>query len=100
MVQDMLFSSISINELENRIVNRLIIELGAVSTNSNPTPQTDDLITAKQVSKLLGVSLVSIHKWKKDGKLKFYRFGTRIRFKKSEVLQTDKDKSSKRANFQ
>ena len=100
MVQDMLFSSISINELENRIVNRLITELGAVSTNSNPTPQADDLITAKQVSKLLGVSLVSIHKWKKDGKLKFYRFGTRIRFKKSEVLQTDKDKSSKRANFQ
>ena len=54
-----------------------------------PKETIEDFITAKEVSIILGISLVTLHKWKKDGKLKFHRFGSRIRFKKSEILNTD-----------
>jgi len=43
-------------------------------------------MTRKEVSELLGVSLVTIHKWSYESKiLKPYKIGSRIRFKKSEV---------------
>jgi excisionase family DNA binding protein len=89
MQQNILLSPISLDELENRLFARFKTEL--LSTAPQTAKQTEDeFLTAKQVSKLLGVSLVSLHKWKKDGKLKFHRFGTRIRFKRSEILNVSK----------
>lgn len=42
-------------------------------------------ITRKEVSELLGVSLVTIHNWTKEGVINAYKIGTRIRFKQSEI---------------
>lgn len=89
MNQNILLSPITLDELETRLVARFKSEF--LSTAPAPAKETqEDLLTVKQVSKLLGVSLVTIHKWKKDGKLKFHRFGTRIRFQKSEILNNEK----------
>jgi excisionase family DNA binding protein len=87
--EQILLSPISLDELETRLVSRLKSELNTIQTV--PTnPQEDDFLTAKQTSKLLGVSIVSLHKWKKSGLIKYHRFGSRIRFRKSEILQTKK----------
>lgn len=84
MTNNFLLSPITLDELETRIVNRFKSEF--LSTAPTPLKETpEDFLTVKQVSKLLGVSLVTIHKWKKDGKINFYRFGSRIRFKRSEI---------------
>lgn len=89
MTNNILLSPITLDELETRIVNRFKSEF--FPTAPTPPKETqEDFLTVKQVSKLLGVSLVTIHKWKKDGKLKFYRFGTRIRFNRSEILNVEK----------
>lgn len=89
MKEQILFSPIALDELETRLVTRLKSELNTIQTVPT-TPQEDDFLTAKQTSKLLGVSVVSLHKWKKQGLIKYHRFGSRIRFRKSEILHTKK----------
>ncbi len=89
MQHNILLSPISLDELETRLVSRFKTEILATAPK-NPKESEDVFLTAKEVSKLLGVSLVSLHKWKRDGKIKFHRFGTRIRFKRSEILNTQK----------
>lgn len=49
---------------------------------------SSDFLTARQVSKMLGVSLATLDKWRKNGTLPCHRFGSRIRYKKSEILKT------------
>ena len=87
-----ILSPFTLDELATAVAAKIKSDLPA----AEPLPADDEMITAKEVSKLLGVSMVSIHTWKKDGKLQFYRYGSRIRFKKSEVLQVEKYKGNKK----
>ena len=48
----------------------------------------DQLITTEEAAKILGVSKVTLHNWKLKGKIKYYRIGTRIRFKRQDLLDT------------
>ncbi len=48
----------------------------------------DPLVKIDEICNLLQVSRVTIHKWKKDGRIPFYRLSNRIFFKKSDVLQS------------
>ena len=89
MQSNIYLNGISIEDFQNQLIGKLKTEF--LSTAPTPPKETqEDFLTVKQVSKLLGVSLVTIHKWKKDGKLKFHRFGTRIRFNRSEILNVEK----------
>ena len=45
-------------------------------------------MSRKDVGELLGISLVTIHKWGKEGILKPYKIGNRVRFKRSDIEQT------------
>lgn len=47
----------------------------------------DDLLTRKEVTKLLGLSLPTITRYTKTGLLKGYRIGMHIRYKRKEVLE-------------
>jgi hypothetical protein len=56
-----------------------------------PTPQIKDgtdLITIAELAKLLQRSIVTIHSWKKQGLIPFYRIARKIYFKQSEVLES------------
>lgn len=94
MNQNILLSPISLDELETRFFNRFKTEF-LTTTPTAPKEERENFLTAKEVSTLLGVSLVTLHKWKKDGKLKFHRFGSRIRFVRSEILNVEKFKGEK-----
>lgn len=50
-----------------------------------PQPETQ-LLTRHEVAKWLSISLPTLHAWTKNGILKSYRIGNKIRYKKSEVL--------------
>ena len=93
-MDNIIFSQFTLDELATAVAAKIKTDLPPAT---EAAPADDEMLTAKEVSKLLGVSLVSIHTWKKDGKLKFYRYGSRIRFKKSEVLQVEKYKGNKKA---
>lgn len=53
--------------------------------SSIPANEDDVILNRKDVAKLFGVSLVTVHLWMKTARLPFYRINTRIFFKKSEV---------------
>ena len=91
MNHQILLNGITVDELIARLKTELTPAAPAVVNET-----TADFLTAKQVSKMLGVSLVTVHTWKKAGKLKFHRFGTRIRFQKSEILNSEKFSKAKK----
>lgn len=57
-------------------------------SNNSPDPvsvEDDELLTRTKAKEILGVSYPTLRAWTDDGKLKAYRIGTRIRYKRSEV---------------
>jgi excisionase family DNA binding protein len=83
-------------------MNNLILitetELRAVLTetiktelaNLRPTEPINDnqLITRLEASKILGISLPTLYKYTLESKIQSYRIGTRIRYKKEEILNS------------
>lgn len=58
------------------------------SKSENIKYQTEaDLLKIKEVCNLLKVSPVTIHKWKREGRIPFLRISNRIFFKRSEILE-------------
>lgn len=48
---------------------------------------TDVLLTREETAKMLSISLVTLWKYTKSGVLPAHRIGSKIRYKKEEVLQ-------------
>ncbi len=55
--------------------------------NTNAKPQVE-LITRQETAKLLGVSLPTLHDWTKNGLIPAHRIGTRVRYKRQEVMNS------------
>lgn len=49
---------------------------------------TDDLLSRRETAKYLGASLPTLNAWEKTGKLKAVRFGSRVYFRKSDLLNS------------
>jgi excisionase family DNA binding protein len=94
MKEHIFLSGISIKEFEADLLEKLkaLIQPALLSIQRE---DAEDFLTRKQVAKLLGVSLVTISKWQKNGNIKFHRFGTRIRFKRNEILNAEKYRRAK-----
>ena len=54
-----------------------------------PPPQvnvvTDEFCTRNEAAKIFKVSLVTLNDWSKNGTVKAYRIGTRVRYKRTEI---------------
>ncbi len=48
----------------------------------------DDFITEQEAKEMLLVSKVTLKKWRDEGRIKFYRIGSRIRYRKSDLLKS------------
>src|SRR5688572_4998722 len=84
MDANILLSPITLNELESVIRNCVKTELQNFAPEA-PQPE-EELMTTGEATKILRVSKVTLSKWRKEGRIKFYRIGTRVRFKKSELM--------------
>jgi len=48
----------------------------------------EPFITERELSEKIGVSKVSLHSWRRDGRIPYYKLGPRcIRYKLSEVMK-------------
>lgn len=79
--------SIPLDELEKlqkkwikEVLQEYIIEI------KNQSEQIDKMFTRKETAEFLKVSLPTLHIWSKTGKLKFYRIGNRVLYKKNEIM--------------
>ena len=82
-MQNLNFTSITPDELKDIVTSAVRQEL---SKQKQKDDSQDDLLKIEQVREIFKVSKVTIHNWKKSGKLPFYRINSRVFFKKSEVL--------------
>lgn len=48
----------------------------------------DELITRQEASKILKVSISTLDNWKRAGIITSYRIGNKVRYKKSEILDS------------
>jgi len=74
-------------EFKNEIlagVEKLLKEFSEQFTPKHP----EIWINRKEVGEFLGISLVTIHNWSKNGILKAYKIGNRVRFKRSDIEKT------------
>jgi len=83
---DIILSPIPLPEFKEQFRELIREEFQLSHKSQTEKPEPEELLNSAQTAKLLGVSKVTLHKWKLEGKVKSYRIGTRIRFKKAEVL--------------
>lgn len=55
-------------------------------SNVNHKPEMEKIMNRKEVSKILGVSLVTLNQWVKEGRIKQQKIKSRVYFKESEIL--------------
>jgi len=54
------------------------------------TSENTDLLTRKEAASILKISLPTIDEWTKQGVIKAYRIGKSKRYKKDEILMSEK----------
>ena len=74
---------------------QLLKDLGAVVryelTNATAAPlagpaPTDELLSIREAATLLGVTVQTVHEWKRRGLLKYHKLGSRSYLKRADVL--------------
>lgn len=48
---------------------------------------TDELLSIREAATLLGVTVQTVHEWKRRGLLKYHKLGSRSYLKKADVLE-------------
>lgn len=83
-MSEQVFLSIPLERLKNELSQAIKSELSSLLT---PPPQISEthLLTRKEASKLLGISLPTLLQWTKTGKVTGYRISSRVRYKRHEL---------------
>lgn len=84
-MEKIITTTLNSNELENLIIKavkkanqEIIPELEAID---------DEFLEQREAAKFLHISLPTIIRWKKYGKIPYYQEGRKVLFKKSELLK-------------
>lgn len=77
---------ISLTEFLNEI-SELKEALQLLTKNQQKNPSSD-FITRQETAEILNVSLSTLLNWRKAGIITAYRIGNKIRYKKSEILDS------------
>jgi len=87
-MENLILSQIPIIELQKFISDTIREEMQKIATPT-PPPETE-FITRNECAQILGVSLPTLNDWTKQGLIVGYRIGTRVRYKKGEILDAVK----------
>ena len=79
-MREVVFRSISEEDLRTIIREEL-----SQITKYDQAPKKE-IYTISDLADVLSVSKVTIHKWKKEGKISFYRIEGRVYFRKEDVF--------------
>jgi excisionase family DNA binding protein len=84
-MEQMILTPIPLIELEG-IFQRIVQNALAESKKDSTQFESEDLLTRKEAANLLGVSLPTLHDYTIRSIIPAYRLGTRVRYKKGEIL--------------
>lgn len=92
IMNGIIIQQINLSDLESSIRNIIREELSAVAFSKNilkpPESFDDPLLSKGEAAKLLRVSLPTFSKMIKDGRIKPYKVGRRLKFKKNQILSS------------
>ena len=92
MQTEILLNGISFEELQNTIQTIVSNEVQrAVELLTPPADTTPELLTRKQTAQILGISLVTLNEWTKNGIIPAKRIGGSVRYEKQPVYDSLKD---------
>lgn len=89
MMQDFILHSTPKEELANLI--REVVQTELASFRPIQENTTNKFYTRKEVTKMLDISLPTLHEWTKDGIIKAHRIGSRVRYKEEDVQNALKE---------
>lgn len=84
-MQDFILSPVPFADLEGILARAIQRELSGFLKVDN-TPDPDELVTRKQAAIILGLSLPTLHEYTVRGIVTAYRLGSRVRYKKGDLL--------------
>ena len=89
-MQNIILTQFSVEQFQSEIANavRLGLEQSQTTQKNTTTNEQTELLTRNEVCNLLHITLPTLHNWTKEGLITGYRIGTRIRYKRAEVLAT------------
>jgi excisionase family DNA binding protein len=88
MTNSIILEQVSVSQLES-IISIAVNKSFELQVSQNTiTPEQTELLTRNEVCDLLHITLPTLHQWTKEGVITGYRIGTRIRYKRAEVLAT------------
>lgn len=87
-MENLILSSIPLNELTHVIQLTVQREFEKINNSQNPPPPDNELISRKETSQILGISLPTLNEYTKRGIIPSYRIGSCVRYKKEEVLKS------------
>ena len=97
-MDNLILSPIQRDELATEIANEVIAGIkGLLDIQNQPLPE-DNYISRKDTAQLLNVSLVTLSTWTKRSILKSYKIGSRVLYKKSEVIESLREVEQFRGN--
>jgi excisionase family DNA binding protein len=79
----LLISLKEFEEFQKRLIREVLGEFEV--SKSDQMKLSGELYTRKQLAEYLQISLPTLHTWTKEGRLKSYRIGNRVLYKKEEV---------------
>ncbi len=78
-------TTLNSNELENLIIQA--VRKANQEINTDKETNDNEFLDQREAAKFLHISLPTIIRWKKDGKIPYYQEGRKALFKKSELLK-------------
>lgn len=94
MQTEILLNGISFEQLQNSIQTTVSTEFQKLIDQlfpKEPTDTTPELLTRKQTAQILGISLVTLNVWTKNGIIPAKRIGGSVRYEKHTVYDSLKD---------
>lgn len=83
-MDQIILSPVPLPDLVSEIANAVRAQLAAAPQPAPPEPE--ELLTRKEAAGLLAVTLPTLREYTRRGYLTAYRIGTRVRYKRSEVV--------------
>lgn len=87
-MENILLSQIDAETLINRIAVKTAELIGVSNNSSTESDAESDLITPKEACNLLQITIVTLWRYQKKGRIKAYGLGGKRYFKRSEILDS------------
>ena len=83
---ELVLTSLPLEQLKTEISEAVLKEISTLLQSVQGPTKNAEFLTRKEAAKLLGISLVTLNTWTKEGKVSGYRIASRVRYKREDLV--------------